>query len=540
MKNTFLALFLALMCSGLLLGQESLTVHFDSADSTLSPESTRLLSKMLDTVSDADSFHLRGYADNTGRATYNDSLAAARCREVVRYLTSKSVAAPRITWQSFGEDDPVASNATGTGRAQNRRVVISWSGSKPLNTEVPGNINTFFATVQPAMQQFCIRPERDTILTCRGGTIVAINEAAFSTHDNGTCINIQIQEVLDAKTALLLRLTTVSDDRILQTGGMFYMQATDADGRILTNKEGEITVFIPRETAGMGLFTGTRDADSNMNWTPTDAGSLGTLSPDDFSNCMNCLTNQKNCRFFWCRLGRIDDAVAGLFSSKKRAKNRQWRAGIRDSSTTLGSTGPNVRVRGMISQMEYLPCGYLAEMIRRLNVDNTDGLLTELGLPRDSTFTQEQWLNIAQESQKKYQKMVEERIAAGSANLEDMDYYFFNAQQSTWYNIDQFLKLDKELLANISILMKPNSETTCKLVFPDERVLLTGRKYASAYTFSNVPVGSRPMLVTMRYSNEKAFVEIKEIVIEKYGKYEVVLKEQTTEAFLAELEKITW
>lgn len=377
-------------------------------------------------------------------------------------------------------------------------------------------------------------------MKCRGGTIVAINAAAFSTRDNGTCINIQVQEVLDAKTALLLQLTTISDDQILQTGGMFYMQATDANGRILTNKEGEITVFIPIETAGMGLFTGTRDADSNMNWTPAPAGSLGTLNPDDFSDCLNCLTNQKNCRFFWCKLGRIDDAVAGLFSSRKRAENRQWRAGIRNTSGNLNSTNSNSTVPALMVQSEYLPCGYLAEMIRKLNVDNMDGLLTELGLPRDSTYTQEQWLNIAQESQKKYQQMVKERISAGSANLEDMDYYFFDAQQGTWYNIDQFLKLDKELLANISILIKPNSETTCKLVFPDERVLLAGSKYASSYAFTNVPVGSRPMLVTMRYSNQKAFVEIKEIVIEKYGKYAVVLKEQTTEEFLAELEKITW
>ncbi|WP_296476453.1 OmpA family protein [Roseinatronobacter sp.] len=65
-----------------------------------------------------------GHTDNTGSAAYNQSLSERRAGSVAQVLRSQGVASNRIQTQGRGLTQPVASNATPAGRAQNRRVEI--------------------------------------------------------------------------------------------------------------------------------------------------------------------------------------------------------------------------------------------------------------------------------------------------------------------------------------------------------------------------------------------------------------------------------
>ncbi|MHC0053535.1 OmpA family protein [Actibacterium sp. D379-3] len=63
-----------------------------------------------------------GHTDNTGSASYNQSLSERRANAVAAELRVAGVASSRIVAVGRGEDQPVASNLTPEGRAQNRRV----------------------------------------------------------------------------------------------------------------------------------------------------------------------------------------------------------------------------------------------------------------------------------------------------------------------------------------------------------------------------------------------------------------------------------
>jgi len=63
-----------------------------------------------------------GYTDNTGSEQLNQNLSEKRAESVVRYLESQGVPAARLKAVGMGEKDPIASNSTVAGRAQNRRV----------------------------------------------------------------------------------------------------------------------------------------------------------------------------------------------------------------------------------------------------------------------------------------------------------------------------------------------------------------------------------------------------------------------------------
>lgn len=72
-----------------------------------------------------------GYTDIIGNDTYNLGLSKRRAASVASYLESKGVdLSGRFSVNGYGESNPVASNDTEEGRAQNRRVVISRTDCK--------------------------------------------------------------------------------------------------------------------------------------------------------------------------------------------------------------------------------------------------------------------------------------------------------------------------------------------------------------------------------------------------------------------------
>lgn len=67
---------------------------------------------------------ITGFTDSTGSNTHNLALSASRARNVMNYLRSNGLKAQSFVSEGLGAADPVASNATAEGRAQNRRVEI--------------------------------------------------------------------------------------------------------------------------------------------------------------------------------------------------------------------------------------------------------------------------------------------------------------------------------------------------------------------------------------------------------------------------------
>ncbi len=67
---------------------------------------------------------VNGHTDSTGSLAHNQGLSERRAASVANYLGSRGVDQRRISTLGFGPSQPVASNATPEGRAQNRRVEV--------------------------------------------------------------------------------------------------------------------------------------------------------------------------------------------------------------------------------------------------------------------------------------------------------------------------------------------------------------------------------------------------------------------------------
>ena len=73
----------------------------------------------------AEQLALVGHTDAIGTEQYNEGLSQRRAQSVAEYLQQAGVPSGRLVTSGAGENQPIATNETPEGRAQNRRVEIS-------------------------------------------------------------------------------------------------------------------------------------------------------------------------------------------------------------------------------------------------------------------------------------------------------------------------------------------------------------------------------------------------------------------------------
>lgn len=101
-------------------------VNFEFDSATLTSEAENILDDVAAKLSSNESVDVRleGYTDSVGSASYNKDLSQRRADSVKEYLVSKGVNADSITTYGYGEQNPIATNETAEGRAENRRVEL--------------------------------------------------------------------------------------------------------------------------------------------------------------------------------------------------------------------------------------------------------------------------------------------------------------------------------------------------------------------------------------------------------------------------------
>src|SRR5436190_1691638 len=101
-------------------------VMFETGKSALKPESFTVLDIVAQSLNGNPDIRIEiaGYTDHTGSDATNLRLSQARADAVRAYLGSKGVAPGRMVAKGYGAANPIATNTTAAGRAQNRRVEL--------------------------------------------------------------------------------------------------------------------------------------------------------------------------------------------------------------------------------------------------------------------------------------------------------------------------------------------------------------------------------------------------------------------------------
>jgi len=99
-------------------------VKFRTGKNDLTTASYQILDDVAQILVNNPDYRLKisGYTDSKGKDATNLALSQKRAKACFDYITKKGVAPTRMTHEGYGEANPIADNATATGRSQNRRV----------------------------------------------------------------------------------------------------------------------------------------------------------------------------------------------------------------------------------------------------------------------------------------------------------------------------------------------------------------------------------------------------------------------------------
>jgi len=101
-------------------------INFAYNSAAVQPQFQRTLDQVAGVLGEYNRTYIDvyGHTDSTGSDAYNQGLSERRAAAVADYLATRGVQSARIGTRGFGETQPIASNETEEGRAENRRVEI--------------------------------------------------------------------------------------------------------------------------------------------------------------------------------------------------------------------------------------------------------------------------------------------------------------------------------------------------------------------------------------------------------------------------------
>ncbi len=107
-------------------GRIALYIHFDTGDATIKPESQPIIDQIVEMMKQNAELKIivEGHTDNAGTAKSNQVLSEKRAASVVAAIGSQGIDRKRLHPAGFGQDRPIADNASDAGRAKNRRVEL--------------------------------------------------------------------------------------------------------------------------------------------------------------------------------------------------------------------------------------------------------------------------------------------------------------------------------------------------------------------------------------------------------------------------------
>lgn len=105
-------------------------IYFETNKADLNTAASTDLNRLVKYLQDnpTASLEIQGHTDNRGNDALNNRLSQSRAVSVLNYLVSQGISPTRLTAKGYGSKNPIDTNATAEGRANNRRVEVKILG----------------------------------------------------------------------------------------------------------------------------------------------------------------------------------------------------------------------------------------------------------------------------------------------------------------------------------------------------------------------------------------------------------------------------
>lgn len=123
--------------------------------------------------------------------------------------------------------------------------------------------------LKPVTQVFNWSAKTDTLITCKKGTVVYLPKGCLRLNGDLSAVQVEINEYYSCSDFISEGLSTVSGNKLLETGGMVYISVQQNGTDVELKKGGQYALYFPKKeeaSDSMQTFYGSRNEAGTVTW----------------------------------------------------------------------------------------------------------------------------------------------------------------------------------------------------------------------------------------------------------------------------------
>ena len=396
------------------------------------------------------------------------------------------------------------------------------------------------------IEEFIIKSNSDTTLFGKQGTRVFIGSETFE-FSNGELVSdsikIQLKEFYKKSDIILAELSTESNGKLLETGGMINIKAFANGKEVEIRPEKRIVVHFPKERYAykkMNLFyadeTSTDTSVTNWNIDTINLikrtlklGSFGWWHPSHNDSTGYDFTpkNFVDTGYYW---NPLDFYVKSYNFSDKTIKEIERTKNVNSYPDFDSWNDYGVECEMYISSKGYIKSPKIVtnlsgrakrEILKFLRdlpqLEPGRNKYGEIIERRGLLFIEPGNIIPLYETDEEYVKSFDEKYSKfENSPIRNMDeaeinYYIFSVGKLGWINCDRFIEFEEKV--DLLVNMNESPEMKLKLVFSEIDGVLKPQFKNGKYLFKQVPIGQKATIVGIKNTDNELLTAIEEITI---------------------------
>ncbi|TPG44051.1 energy transducer TonB [Flavobacterium pectinovorum] len=408
-------------------------------------------------------------------------------------------------------------------------VIVDSDANDSENTKM---LLDFYIKNDKKAQFFLINTSRDTTIVCAEKTRIRIEANSFISSKTGKSvigqIKISVKEYYTISDILMGRLSTISNGKLLETGGMLNINAVSNGENCELKKDKNIEIEFPRkvEKEGMQLFNG--------NWKNNEINWSVAANSVDLNHIFTKVDEkpvypgglQKMYSFIGNNIRLPDDYINGkvytrfVIDKEGNVKDIQVTKGIRKDVD-------DAVIKGLQKLPKFIP-----------GKVNGVAVNTTYNLPITIKQEDEDVRSSSVSSAQKYVKPLYDDKTLKNADTESIQYYLLRSSKLGMINCDRFWNYDESPKIDFVINLKTDAKTSVNVIFHRFKSVMRGFSADDTILFNNIPSGEKITIFAIKYFYKKPFLAVKETEISSKIENDLVFQEVTFEKLKNETEKL--
>ncbi len=400
------------------------------------------------------------------------------------------------------------------------------------------SVADIYSNLEQKPQTFKINTSKENLIKCEQGTKILIPSNTFQLLNgvNPDSITVAIKEFYKSGSMITENLSTSTDNKILETGGMLHIAATYKNERLSINKGKEIIITMPSDSKknNMMLFKGARDSIGKIDWKIDKEGSK--INNSKALNKIKREYHYVSTLGAWSYINKngkkisLDNhpLIGSQLTLEEYIENKQFLKQV-DLKKIYDNKGKEIEIifdinsSGDFYKLRIINCfdeniekalfeyfdNFPLLDIEITGLDYAGYVGWSIGFRVKYEINKEKY---EREFNNKYSKY--RQTAIDKMDLNELNTYIFSVSNLGWINCDRFWDYDSEKI-DFFIATDSPENADIKLIFSDINSILKGEYYNGQFLFRNVPLSEKVKIVGLSVLNEKPVMAVKNTVIDK-------------------------